>query len=131
MPIVWQEAYSTHVDQVDSQHKRLFEWVNKLETQLEQGPTPAQINDIMNFLTTYTRTHFVYEEMCMHKVNCPAAQRNRDAHDAFINAVEMFRGRVRSGDTSRALVKDIYDAAAAWLKNHICKIDNEIRNCVS
>ena len=127
MPIEWQETYATGVDRVDSQHKRLFEWVNKLEKQVENGVTPSQTQDILDFLATYTRTHFTFEEMCMHINACPGAQRNRDAHDKFIKAVEGFQGRVRAGDYSAGLVREIYSAAESWLKSHICKVDNELR----
>jgi hemerythrin-like metal-binding protein len=127
MPIEWQDTYATGIDRVDCQHKRLFEWVNKLETQLENEVTLAQTQEILDFLSSYTRTHFTFEEMCMHIHACPAAQRNRDAHDGFIAAVESFQARARGGDCSRAFVKEIFGAAGAWLKSHICKVDNELR----
>ena len=130
MPIEWQENYATGVDRVDCQHKRLFEWVNKLERQLGAAVTPAQTQDILDFLSTYTRTHFTYEEMCMHINGCPQAARNREAHDKFIQAIEGFQNRLRGGDYSSAFVREIYAAAEAWLKNHICRVDNDLRGRV-
>jgi len=121
MAVEGQETDATGIDRVDWQDKRLFEWPNELEKQVEHGVTPTQTQDILDFLATYARTHFRFEEVCMRINACPSALRNRDAHDNFILAVEGFQDRLRGWRERSTWPRE------AWLKSHIRRADNKLK----
>lgn len=131
MALVWADTYLTGEEKIDRQHKKLFECVNKLEAQLQQPTIDASaIEAVLQYLSTYTKTHFVYEEFCMHRVHCPTAQKNQEAHDKFLELFQAVQARYKQEGASRPLVEYLYDAAAKWLVNHICKIDSHLRGCL-
>lgn len=130
MAMVWDDKYSTGVARVDQQHQRLFELVNKVEEQIGKGADQQSMQHILTYILTYTRTHFTYEEFCFTKYRCPASERNIQAHDAFIQAVEGFRDEFKKNGPSQELLQRIYSTAEQWLMAHICKVDTKLRPCV-
>lgn len=127
MALCWEQKYATGEERVDKQHKNLFEFINKLETQMQQATLDqAAVQAIIQFLATYARTHFVYEELCMHRLKCPVAQQNQNAHDKFLELFAGIQERFKREGASRALVEDVYNVATNWLVNHICKIDMKL-----
>jgi hemerythrin len=131
MPVCWEAKYSTGEATIDQQHQALFAYVNKLETQLQAKTIDQElVGSVLQYMTMYAQTHFVYEELCMHRVKCPAAQTNQDAHDKFMKLVEIFEARFAQEGATPDLVEKVYRACADWLTNHICKIDTELRALV-
>lgn len=131
MAIVWNEALATGEERIDRQHQMLFEFVNKLELQLQQEHMDESIvRSVIQFLSSYTKTHFVYEELCMHRLQCAVAQQNQTAHDQFLALFKEAQTRFGREGASRALVEYIYNAAAQWLVRHIANIDTNLRQYI-
>lgn len=129
MPILWDEKYSSGVKEIDDQHKKLFEFVNKLEDFSKNGVDDETLADTLTFLGSYTKSHFCYEEMCMTKNNCPTAAQNKDAHKQFLDFYTQVKEEFEKNGGSQALLEKIYKTAASWLDGHICKIDSHLKNC--
>ena len=132
MAIVWSDEYATEVGSIDRQHKKLFEYINKLEVCIQKGIFEGpQILDILNFLHTYVKVHFEHEEFCMKKRNCPVAGKNKKAHDDFIAFYEQFVNDYKLNTDPfyhRQQIKKLQTVAESWLVNHICKIDLSIKD---
>ena len=131
MPVCWEAKYSTGEATIDQQHQALFNYVNKLETQLQTAAIDQElVRSVVQYMSLYAQTHFIYEELCMHRVKCPVAQNNQDAHEKFVNLIEVFESRLERGGATPALVKELYELCADWLTNHICRIDTKMRALV-
>jgi len=128
--LTWSEQFATGVALVDSQHKMLIDKINLLETLL-QGPLPpkAKCDELLNFLGSYTATHFKHEEGCMEKAKCPAAEKNKQAHAAFLKVFGDFKARYVAEGPNAPLLKELHRAAAEWIKNHILTIDVQLKAC--
>ena len=127
MALQWDNAYSTGIKEIDQQHMKLFEFVNKLEEQIQKGINKAAVKGILQFLETYARTHFSFEEICMDERRCPMACRNKEAHKQFLELFRGFQAQFATAPDTEALVRQIHSTAEGWLINHICRIDVNLR----
>lgn len=131
MPVEWESRFETGETRVDDQHKRLFEFVNKLEEMTRRDAGADEIEGVMSFLSMFVHVHFFYEEACMYRHKCVVAEKNKAAHERFLEAFEGFKTRYQREGGSRMLLKEIYDAANTWLVAHICRIDVTLRQCAA
>ena len=128
--LVWSEQFATGVPLVDTQHKMLIEKINLMEKILAGPPPPKQqVDDLLNFLGSYVGTHFKYEEGCMEKARCPAHEKNKQAHAAFLEVFGKFKARYLAEGPKPELLKSLHQAAADWIKNHILTVDVQLKAC--
>jgi len=128
--LIWSDQFATGVALVDTQHKMLIDKINTLE-KLVAGPAPTkpQCDELLNFLGSYVVTHFKYEEGCMEKMRCPAHEKNKSAHAAFLAVFAKFKARYGAEGPKPDLLKELHGAAADWIKNHILSIDIQMKHC--
>lgn len=128
MPVCWSIRYATGEETIDQQHRMLFDYVNRLETQLNKDDVDGEVvGSVLQYMTLYAQTHFVYEELCMHRLKCPTAKVNQTAHDKFMVLVGNYQQQYDGVGATKELVHEMYNTASNWLTNHICKIDTEMR----
>ena len=131
MAVAWDDRYSTGEERIDGQHKKLFEHIARLESQLGKPQPDAQVvRATLQFLETFARTHFVYEELCMFRHQCPMHEKNQAAHNAFMTVVERVKQRHAAEGATRELVAEVYQTLTDWLVGHICKIDTRLKACL-
>ena len=75
MLIQWTEKYATGVDEIDDQHKEIFNQLNRLHDAITSGLGKEVIEDILAFSQDYAAKHFAFEEACMEKYQCPVAKK--------------------------------------------------------
>jgi hemerythrin-like metal-binding protein len=131
MSIQWDESMRTGDDLVDQQHQELIRQINLLHDAMQQGHGSEQLNKTMQFLAGYVKTHFHYEEECMSRHHCPAAEANKAAHQQFL---KMFSELQQTATTSRvgasmAAVK-LLQQLGLWLSNHIKRVDRQLHPCI-
>ncbi len=129
--VVWSDEYSTGNREIDKQHKDLFNFLNKLndclDNEIYHGP---QMESLMGFLTAYTKSHFIYEEMCMRTRICPIKEKNEKAHTNFIDYYTNFMNEYRYTNEPQKLLEDLAVFLKKWLVDHICKIDVHLKDCI-
>ena len=127
----WKPEFEIGDQQVDSQHKHLFEYVDTLHdfvTAVREGAPldPVKAEDLLFDLDTYVTLHFAYEEMCMGIRRCPVAAANREAHDRLSAFYADFREKARQQITLEML-ETLENTLTHWLSNHICRIDMDLK----
>jgi hemerythrin len=128
--LIWSEQFATGIPLIDSQHRMLIERINQLARLLaDSAASVAGSDEIVDFLGSFMATHFSYEEGCMAKLRCPAYDRNKQAHAAFTNVYTRFRTRYLNEGPQPELLQELHAASAAWIKNHILRIDLKLRGC--
>jgi len=125
----WNEQYATGFQTVDRQHQELFKMVNSLEVSIREGHAQNAFADTLKFLGNYVQKHFDHEEECMHQVNCPSAQQNKDAHKQFLEIYGQYVGQFNKQGYSDALAKQLHQTAQKWLVKHICSVDFRLKFC--
>jgi len=117
----WTEMYSVNVEALDRQHQGLFDTLNELNTALAEGHGASAMNDVLNKLVDYTKTHFSSEEMLMERYNFPGLATHRVEHEAFVRNVGKYLDDFHKGKTGVPVALLLF--LQSWLKEHILKTD--------
>jgi len=134
--IKWKEEYSTGVAKLDQQHRSLFEYCNELEGTIKDGPIAVSTVELaLRFLERYVKGHFGQEEACMHQHACPIADKNKFAHQQFIQMYESLQQKFINNKTNEANAKEtlqvLHQFLEKWLIDHICQIETKLKPCVN
>ena len=73
------------VDQIDNEHRRLFELVNEAANLLMRNDiNRSDVNAVLMELDEYAVLHFRHEEEYMKEINDPELPRQKEMHQAFV-----------------------------------------------
>lgn len=119
----WSEELSVGMVEMDRQHKRLVDLVNRLYDAMATGQGDDVKKDILNELAMYTRVHFVAEEHLMRDRGYPNLTAHKALHDELSAKVKQLnddvqRGRMVPSVSLGNFLKD-------WLVNHIAREDKK------
>ena len=115
------------VDQIDNEHRRLFELVNEVANLLMRNDiNRSDVNAVLMELDEYAVLHFRHEEEYMMQINDPELPRQKKMHQDFVNKIsEIKQGDVQSKDEKETL-KNVVEYVARWLFTHILSSDTMI-----
>ena len=125
----WKETYATKHKIVDDQHKKLFDIVNGFEAAVRNKIAEASIQQTLQALGDYVKTHFADEERIMEFVRCSSCAENKKAHAGFLAVYTKSQHRFQSEGYSDALANELLKVAQEWIIQHICGIDISLRYC--
>ena len=128
--MAWSENYELGCDQVDSQHKRLFELVRDLVKACTEGYDTQVLNETITFLVQYTVLHFKDEEMFMINHNYPEYESHKLLHDDFKITVRNLVQEFNDTGSTSELSDNVNKVVVRWLINHIQREDKKIGNHV-
>jgi len=124
--LAWSEDFELGCDQVDSQHKRLFELVGDLIKACTEGYDTDVLNETITFLVNYTVLHFQDEESFMQTYNYPGFIAHKQLYEDFkVTVGELVSKYNESGSTSE-LSDNVNTVVVRWLINHIQREDKKI-----
>lgn len=121
--IVWKTEFETGVAEVDRDHKRLAEGLNKLEELLQTGRGSESIPAVLDFLERYADEHFAREETCMHRMKCPNLAANIAAHAQFRQTFAKAKDKLNNPSAGALVARQVHAELVTWITNHILKID--------
>lgn len=126
--VVWDSKYETGWQEIDEQHQSLFNYINDLEECIQdEAFEGTRIEIILNFFQMFCATHFSLEETCMLRVHCPAHEKNKEAHEKFLNYYKGFRVKYKPAENKKELLQEFHGVLIKWLVNHIMKIDMSLK----
>ncbi|MDQ6980166.1 MAG: hemerythrin family protein [Ghiorsea sp.] len=129
MGFQWDDKYSTGNTEIDNQHKQIFAYLDELEERIENGASQKWVQNFMDALGLYTRSHFCYEEICMRQAKCSVAAKNKDQHAKLLAAFSKAAKRFEREGVSDELLAQLQAFLTSWLVNHIMKIDIHLNEC--
>lgn len=118
-PLQWTPECSVGVEEMDLQHKRWFEIVNEVESELARGPDPRALERALEEALDYTRYHFRAEEKLMEQMGYPELAVHRQQHRDFVRLLQQFSGPTATHIPGPALGKLL----RKWLRGHILAAD--------
>lgn len=131
MAIIWNEQrMATGVQEVDEQHKELIRHFNEFHEAMTHGKGQSTAISLLSFLADYTETHFECEEVCMTRYNCPAAATNLAAHNSLRKQIAELRGHIKDNKLTIMDLVKVEQTLGAWIQDHICTVDIQLRGCV-
>lgn len=115
----WDERFSVGNEEIDYQHKMLFDFANYLSTSSGKPDNRTEIGEILEELIAYTEYHFIFEEELLK--NHPSIASHRKIHAGFIAKVQCFEAEFKKG-------KDVINSAlfmflVNWIRDHILETD--------
>ncbi|GAV31850.1 bacteriohemerythrin [Coriobacteriaceae bacterium EMTCatB1] len=115
-------ALETGVEQVDSQHRRLFALASTLSTcSLDESCDEDTITDAIYSLTEYVTEHFADEEALMSQASYPGLGPHRSRHEQLTADTMRFVARFFNGE--RVAAEELSEFVAQWLTTHIERDD--------
>jgi len=124
--IAWDDRLKLDNEQVDTQHKRLFELLSELVGQCIDGSSTEKLRETLNFLTDYTVKHFYDEESIQVQYIFPDYKRHKQLHEDFKAEVCGLVQRFNESGSSKELSDDVNRIVVHWLINHIQQEDKKI-----
>ncbi|MGJ5814681.1 bacteriohemerythrin [Paludibaculum fermentans] len=117
----WKEAYSVQVPEIDAQHKRLVEIINRLQDAMLQGKGKTVINSVLVDLEEYTKYHFKFEEELLVRHSYPKILTQEAQHRGFEAKLNKFHQEYTSGSLTMSVT--VMDFLRDWLTQHIMQED--------
>jgi len=124
--LAWSEDFEIGCDQVDSQHKRLFELVNDLVKACTEGYDTDVLNETITFLVQYTVLHFKDEETFMINHNYLEYEPHKQLHEDFKVTVGELVQEFNNTGSTQELSNNVNKVVVRWLINHIQREDKNI-----
>ena len=124
--IVWDDRLKLDNEQVDAQHKRLFELLSELVNQCMDGSNTEKLKDTLDFLVRYTVQHFYDEESIQVQYNFPEYRKHKQLHEDFTKVVGGLVKRFDESGSSKELCNDVNRIVVRWLIYHIQQEDKKI-----
>jgi methyl-accepting chemotaxis protein len=112
-------SFFTRCEEVDSQHKQLFEAINSLLETCEQGASQSALQKGLDFLSDYTVKHFFDEEQILKKYAYSDLPRHHEYHEAFKKTVKDLAHEFILKGVSEKLINEVQEKIGKWLVEHI------------
>lgn len=128
--LAWRDEYSIGVAELDEQHKRLLELLNKLstsETGFASGVTrPNNLMKLLDELNEYAAFHFLCEEKLMreHLPTDEVSAKHLIAHRSYWQAISNFTRRHENNESNVA--SELLAYLNRWWLNHILQTDKKL-----
>mgnify|MGYP001241859005 FL=1 len=126
MPIVWDSKLDTGIEVIDSQHKRIVEYINDLEIAKTKADKRL-VTDVIEQLIDYTQSHFGFEEAMLEEAGYKFLKPHRKVHELFIKRVTEFTMRAAKGEE---IADELHMMLSKWLINHIASEDRDYADAV-
>lgn len=112
----WEESYRLGLDEIDDQHKMLFDIMNHLWKAIVRRAGAEEMASIINDLEQYTISHFTAEEAFMRSHGHSDFAQHKKQHDSFV--ARLREARLAAGQ-GRTVDLELLHFLREWLVNHI------------
>ena len=119
-----EEEYRTGLEQIDREHLKLVDLIDRTKTLLEDENMLFKTDDIVSLLEglkDYTVEHFTHEEAYMEDIGFVGLQGHRIQHQMFTQKVLELTGLVDklTLGTQDDMIRELLDYLWVWLHDHI------------
>ena len=119
--ITWVKSLEVGIGIIDSQHRRLVDLINQLDTATEEGRGNEVVGETLKGLIDYTHTHFRTEEDLLKEHDYEDYDLHRREHRIFTDQIEIYRDRLDAG--SLRISSNVMAYMRGWLLTHIGSSD--------
>lgn len=113
----WHPEWDTGIEIIDSQHRDLFERVERLFNAMHNRED-TKVEELLEFLGTYVVEHFRTEEDLMKKVNYPGFSRHLLTHQSM----KVQLSQIKPENLEESIIVFLID----WLVEHINHEDRQL-----
>ena len=123
----WNENFATGFPQIDEQHQRLVQLLNRLASSLAYQSDIHTLSNIFNELAEYAVYHFQTEENVWHQFLAGDAWEaaHKKAHENFVSDVLRLKDEEKSKSLSEVF-EEVVSFLTHWLVFHILETDKRM-----
>ncbi|OHD60500.1 MAG: hemerythrin [Spirochaetes bacterium GWF1_49_6] len=121
--MVWSDALSVNISEIDHQHQHLIDLINILHDAMKQGRGKEVLSVTLDELARYAVEHFAAEEKLMQKYGYPEFSAHKAEHESFIKKVTDFQNGFIAGKLLLSI--EILTFLRDWTINHIAETDKK------
>ena len=122
----WKDSLLVGVPQIDNQHRKLVEAIDRLMEACSQGKGRATIEETLIFTASYTKEHFRDEEKLQAQYAYPGMGAHKQLHSQFIASINSLVQEFESDGPSIALTGKLNKMLVDWLIKHISTEDKKL-----
>jgi hemerythrin len=126
MSLQWDESLVLGFDEIDNQHRSIFEHFEKLSEAAEQGKSKEIIEEMAIFLFDYAQLHFATEDKIMAEYGYPKIEVQRHEHGDFTQDSNKLKKRIEQEGATREVAIEVTGKLLRWIIQHIRKHDMEM-----
>jgi len=123
MKLEWTQEFSVGVEEIDSQHKELFDRINNLDSAMKQGRAKEEVVRLIEFLNKYVIVHFGAEEKYMTDYDYAGYALHKAKHDWFKKEFSDIRTKLDSEGITPDVIMFSNNLLITWFSNHVRTID--------
>ena len=121
-----------HIDQIDEEHRRLFQMLNEAFAMVQETEDVSAITiSLLSNLKNYAMTHFAHEEAYMESIHDPELPLQKTEHAMFTKKVNSFVPDNSSPEAAKQSLNDLLTYLVRWLYRHILCSDMMIGKSLS
>jgi hemerythrin-like metal-binding protein len=125
--IEWDDRYSVNIANIDENHKRFFDIINKAILVGQHRNRQEELAEALSEVIQHASRHFIIEEICMIKFAHPEYESHREEHLNFTTKTIAYLERVVKGDPD--VEDEIFMYLRPWLADHIQGVDRKYIDC--
>jgi len=123
MRLQWSQACSVGIEEIDGQHKELFNRINSLDSAMKQGKAKKEVLRLIEFLDEYVITHFGTEEKHMADYDYPGYSLHKTKHNWFKKEISGIRKKLEIDGATPQVTILSNNLLIHWFSNHIRTTD--------
>ena len=115
--IPWNNSMLVNIDEIDAQHKKMVDLINRLHEHLIVGEGDASLKPVLSSLIEYIFVHFSAEEKFMRDHGFPNYEEHKHDHDRYVADIKRFVQEYQSNQP--LLAREILLYLGDWARKHI------------
>lgn len=119
----WDDKYSVNNDELDKDHKALFDVFNKLYDSCIVKDNSLTLGQIIDVLISYTNHHFATEEKYMKDKGYKNLDKHMAEHKIFRERILQLKQRDNNNDI--VISRELIVYLGNWLLNHVIGEDKK------
>ena len=123
MKTEWDESITTGNRQLDDEHKRLIQILNRIEAHQNDPVESEAVSLVIEEIREFASYHFRHEEKYMQQINFPDFEDHKEQHKRFREKIASLCLDVM--DHKKEAPKNIYQCLSDWVANHTCCADKK------
>ncbi|MFZ4858769.1 MAG: bacteriohemerythrin [Desulfuromonadaceae bacterium] len=123
MKFEWNKELETGIPALDSQHKGIFDRIINFFQKCDEGEEAKEIIELFDFLDSYTKKHFIYEENLQKYNNYPGLAEQQEQHALFLADLAELRRTLETAGQTRDLSLITKGKLIRWYNHHIKNLD--------
>jgi hemerythrin len=126
--VKWHDDLSVGIEEIDTQHKALFNAVNAFLDSVENAGNMDDVSVVISFLEEYVGVHFETEERAMKKHDYPHEDEHLAQHQYFAETVSYLKEKYLEWGwgTTSTLKLMLQRKLVDWLTEHVSIADKKL-----